>query len=91
MNINKCGFTKYHFSQIITIIIRIKINKITKQTNIKKQNKYINKKKENMLINIIQIIIIMQKIINKNKTNKHLFFIFLESTRIDLIFFENFI
>jgi len=48
MNRNKCGFTKYHFFQIITIIIRIKINKITKQTNIKKQNKYINKKKKHV-------------------------------------------
>ena len=32
---NKCDFTKCHFPQIITIIIRIKANKITKQTNIK--------------------------------------------------------
>jgi len=31
MNRNKCDFTKCHFSQIITIIIRIKTNKITKQ------------------------------------------------------------
>jgi len=30
MNKNKCGFKKYHFSQIITIIMRLK----TKQTNI---------------------------------------------------------
>jgi len=39
-----------------------------------------------MLINIIQIITIMKiKIISKNKTNKHIFFLFLlDSTRIDL-------
>ena len=36
MNRNKCDFIKCHFSQIITIIIRIKINKITKQKNIQK-------------------------------------------------------
>jgi len=46
MNKNKCDFTNCHFSQIITIIIRIKTNKITKQTHIQKQNKYINKKKK---------------------------------------------
>jgi len=45
MNRNKCGFTKCHFSQIITIIVPIKTNKITKQKNIKK-DKYINKKKK---------------------------------------------
>jgi len=48
MNRNKCGFTKCHFSQIIIIIIRIKTNKITKQTNIKKQNKYINRKRKHV-------------------------------------------
>jgi len=38
-----------------------------------------------MLINIIQIIKMMQiKIISKNKTNKHTFFIFFDPTRIDL-------
>jgi len=46
MNRNKYGSTKCHFSQIITIILRMKTNKITKQTNIKKQNQYINKKKK---------------------------------------------
>ena len=57
----KYGFTKYHFSQIITIIIWIKTNKITKQTNIR--TKQINKQeKENMLTNIIQI---------NNYTNKN--------------------
>jgi len=57
----KYGFTKYHFSQIITIIIWIKTNKITKQTNIR--TKQINKQeKENMLTNIIQ---------RNNYTNKN--------------------
>ena len=38
-----------------------------------------------MLINIIQIITIMQiKIIIKNKTNNHIFFIYLVPTRIDV-------
>jgi len=66
MSRNKCGFTKCHFSQIITIIIWIKINNITKQTNNK--TKQINKQeKENMLINIIQI---NNNYANKNNTQK---------------------
>jgi len=39
-----------------------------------------------MLINIIQIITIMQiKIINKNKTNKDIFFIFLARQGVTLV------
>jgi len=62
MSRNMCSFTKCHFSQIITIIIWIKTNKMTKQTNTKA--KQINKQdKENMLINMIQI--------NNNYANKN--------------------
>jgi len=54
---------KCHFSQIITIIIWIKTNKITKQTNLKKTKQIYKQEKENMLINIIQI--------NNNYANKN--------------------
>ena len=62
MSRNKCDFSKCYFSQIIIIIIWIKTNKITKQTNI--NTKPINKQeKENMLINKIQT--------NNNYANKN--------------------
>jgi len=64
MSRNKCDFSKCYFSQIIIIIIIIwiKTNKITKQTNI--NTKPINKQeKENMLINKIQT--------NNNYANKN--------------------
>ena len=46
MNKNKCDFIKMSFFRNNNNNNMNKENKITKQTNLKRQNKYINKKKK---------------------------------------------